>query len=166
MSLVVLIGQVGPARGCSVIPPNVTVTGLAVSKADRTVTYDVLRIEHEIERTLPRGRIPDTFSVEVGKPLVVAYDDGGFRFIEVGETYRVAAWFSKSRFGSGVRTAEDFCGGGGTSNADGSKIDTARTVLGVRVWPNGTGFATIAALSLATVGWRRSRRHRTVPVGN
>ncbi|MDP9402046.1 MAG: hypothetical protein M3P85_01650 [Actinomycetota bacterium] len=156
-TLLLALCHVTLAYGCSLAPPSVVFTGVATSKSSDEVTYRVTSIEGERTRSGPGG-VPEGITVELAKTVVVSYDDDrGSRFIEVGKSYTVAAWFSRSEagFGSGVRTAEDDCGGGGTRHADGSDIDTARYVLGIRVWPYWT---VVGALILLALAVRRRRR--------
>lgn len=167
-TLLLALCPVTLAYGCSLVRAPVVFTGVATSKASGDVTYRVTSIEGELrraERWAERLAVPEGF-VDIGKPTVVSYDyDRGSRFIEVGKSYEVAAWFSPSEatLTSGVRTAEDHCGGGGTRYADGSDIVTARYVLGIRLWPYWTVAGGLILLTLAN---RRRIRIARQPVAS
>lgn len=148
IGLLFLLDPLQPAYACSMVPASVVFTGVARHRTLHTVTYDVVNIEMEPRRPSSRptlSTVPEQVSVDVGTPIVIRYDDRGSKFVDLGKSYTVAAWFSRGVFHSGVATAEDVCGGGGTSHADRSRIDTARTVLRIRVWPY---WATLGASAL------------------
>lgn len=134
-----------PAGGCSIAAPLFTVTGSAVEKSNDRVTISVSSAQP--------GPAPSASTIpNVGTEVVVRYGDDDARFIRVGTDYLVTVWGDPQTadFGSGVRTAEDDCGGGGTVFADGSSINTGKKVFG---WPAWIALPTLGILTnLAVLG--------------
>jgi hypothetical protein len=122
-----------PAGACSLTAPAFTLTGPATAKQSHVVTFRVDKIESDFgtnTQPLPGG------APSIGSSVDVKYWDGDEQFLRVGNDYLVTAWSDSTdgQYGSGVHTAEDNCGGGGTVNADGTEIDTANRIMGLRVW--------------------------------
>jgi hypothetical protein len=157
-----------PAGACSMAAPAFTLTGPATAKQAHVVTFRVDKIESSFGTSttpLP-GDAPS-----IGSSVDVKYWDGDEQFLHVGNDYMVTAWSDRTtgQYGSGVRTAEDNCGGGGTINADGSAIDTGNKFMGLSVW---IMYPIVVALAVVA-GWiavllplrvltrrRRARRRR------
>jgi hypothetical protein len=146
-------GAVGAtvAGACSMAPPTATIVGSLVAKDGGSVRY---RIEQLMEVQQDQG-------FDHRDTLTVTYVDGDARYLEVGTRYRVSVYASSDEgppYYSGVKRAEEDCGGGGTVFADGSAIDTGLTLLGIRVWPTAAAAAVLGALAVALVA--RTVRHR------
>jgi hypothetical protein len=134
-----------PAEACSIAAPAFTFTGSARAKSHDRVTFTVASVQP--------GPGPSAVALPApGSEIVVRYWDGDERFIDVGTSYSVTVWGDPQTadYGSGVHTAEDHCGGGGTVLADGGAIDTGNKLFG---WPAWTAYP-IAALvtTLAALG--------------
>lgn len=136
----------GAAGACSLEPEALRFTGEAVAVDGDLVTFEVTG-----------GDPTPGFEVEI------EYVDDDSRFVDVGRQYEVTAWErAGGGLASGVHTAEDECGGGGTVHVDGSAIDTGLfTRNGFRPWVVAAPVAAVAAAVAA--GWLVLRRRRSAP---
>jgi hypothetical protein len=104
---------------CSSVPPTLTIQGRLVAREGSTATFVIGSVPPP---TNPRSstRVPPV--LKPGQTVAVEYYGDTAKFLDVGTRYRVALYWSGSRFESAVHTA-DSCSGG-TVYADGRSIDT------------------------------------------
>jgi hypothetical protein len=141
-----------PASACVELPRHYQFEGEATAKPKDGVTF---RVESVVilHRYSTRATVPQR-----GETVTVVYLRGGDKFIDVGKRYQVAVWPGvENRPTSGVQTAANHCGGGGTVHADGSRIDTGIRLFELRPWVAG-GIAALVIVGLSVVGLAISRR--------
>jgi hypothetical protein len=147
-----MVDLAAPAGACSMDASIATFIGPVLSKGGGGAEFRVDRVLHvtDGEEFDPKGSI------------TVDYWSGDEQFLEVGERYRVSVWSDREpspAYGSGVHRAGENCGGGGTLHADGSSIDTALALFGIRLWP--TGALALGVLAVAVVVVKRISRRRS-----
>ena len=154
----VLMSSQGPAAACSLAAPAGAVVGEVVridgGGADLIVEQ---RTPYEPTSGRSQPELP-----RVGARVHVAYE-GDEEFLRVGRRYSVTlrdvpklGWFS------GVHTAEEVCGGGGTVYADGAAIDTAlwsrdEVRRGAVFLAIGVGVVSVTVIGLRAYLSRRTR---------
>lgn len=148
-------GAAAERRVCSLVPFAVEVEGTVVSIDKVEVTYEV----DEVDELADGGG----WSVAPGDEIAVSYPDPP-QPLEIGESYRVAAWDDDGGLRSRIAEAEPAveCGiSGGTTALDGSYLvgpglDRRAADLLVAVLPWALAVAALVAVSVVVARRRRA----------
>ncbi len=145
-----------PAAACSQVPATFTIRGEALFKEHDSVVFRIDEVRDAGQASPP-----------VGSQVTVEYEKGDASYLDVGQSYLVSVFADPTTgvLQSGVHTADESCGGGGTVRADGREIDTAVRVFGVRAWIAVPLIIVLVLLgaTASVFGVLRLMRHQTSP---